>query len=245
MNKLINIPDDWYSKLKHVIESPQFLELAKFINSERATKTIYPKKEEIFRAFNLTPYNSLRVIVLGMDPYPTEHRGEPVACGLAFAPRNRDFVPPSLRIIYNRIKEDLYPNDLTFPVDLNLESWAKQGVLLLNTALTVEKGKAGSHLKQWEFFTEEVIKVLNEGFGNIFILWGNDAKKFKPLLNEKAHYVLEAKHPVSSVYSGSAWECNHFLEVNRILTMLNGDAIEWLELPPGITPTSEIEGLAD
>jgi uracil-DNA glycosylase len=126
-----------------------------------------------------------------------------------------------------------------------MERWAKQGVLLLNTALTVEEGASGSHLELWKEFTTEVLKALNDGFGTIFLLWGNDAKKFKPLINEKAHYVLEAKHPVSAVYAGVGWECNHFLEVNRILQTLNGDSIEWLELPPGITPNNEIQGLSD
>ena len=245
MNKLIDIPDDWYIRLKHVIESPKFRELAMFLAKERETKNIYPKREEVFRAFQLTPYSSVRCVLYGMDPYPGLHKGEPVACGLAFAPRNRNYTPPYLRMVYNRIKEDLYPNDLTFPVDLNIEKWAKQGVLLLNTALTVEEGKSGSHLELWKEFTTEVLKALNDGFGTIFLLWGNDAKKFKPLINEKAHYVLEAKHPVSAVYAEVTWECNHFLEVNRILQTLNGDSIEWLELPPGITPSNEIQGLSD
>lgn len=115
MKKLIDIPDDWYQHLKETIESPYFKSLGGFIAKERASKQIFPKRDEVFRAFNLTPFQKVRVVILGMDPYPNRHKGEPVACGLSFAPRHRDYVPPSLRIMYGRIKQDIYPDELSFP----------------------------------------------------------------------------------------------------------------------------------
>ena len=231
MNKLINIPDDWYVRLKPTIESPEFYQLAMWIAEERKTKKIFPLREVVFRAFQSTSYMKTRVTILGMDPYPTEYKGEPVACGLSFAPRNRDFVPPSLRMIYQAIKNTCYPDDLTFPLDLNIEKWAEQGILMLNSALTVESGNAGAHLKHWEFFTKAVFEALNELPGHIFVLWGKDAQKYKKYLNPDSQYILECNHPVSAVYSGGVWECDHFTEINRILQLYNGESINWLELP--------------
>lgn len=163
-------------------------------------------------------------------PYPTEYKGEPVACGLAFAPRDTEFVPPSLRMIYNNLKATLYKDDLNFiDTDMDLHNWAKQGVFLLNAALTVEKNNAGSHLEFWRPFTERVIKTISENSsGVIFCFWGKDAQKFAPLVNSNAHHKLLASHPVSAVYKGSVWECDHFTEINRILLHNNGDHIEWL-----------------
>lgn len=241
MTKLINIPDDWYSRLKPVIESKEFYDLAMWVAEERKTKTIYPLKEEIFRAFQLTPYSKVRCVILGMDPYPTEYQGLPTACGLAFAPRNRNFIPPSLRMIYQAIKSTCYPDDLTFPLDLNIEKWAEQGVLMLNTALSVEQEKAGSHLDKWQFFTKAVLEVLNEIPGQIFVLWGKDAQKYKQYLNPDSQYILECKHPASAVYSGGTWECDHFTEINRILKIYNGDGINWLDLPYSVTHLQDLK----
>jgi len=135
MNKLIDIPDDWYQHLKETIESPYFKSLGAFVARERKTKSIFPYKDEVFKAFNLTPFHKVRVVILGMDPYPGKSGGEPIAHGLAFSPRQKSYVTPSLRMIYNRIKADIYPDDLSFPTDMNIESWAKQGVLMLNAPL--------------------------------------------------------------------------------------------------------------
>lgn len=162
-------------------------------------------------------------------PYPNEYKNEPVACGLAFAPRDPEYMPPSLRIIYETLKETVYSDELTFPVDLNMQEWAKQGVLLLNTALTVRKGKPGSHIPYWQFFTNAVIETLNETTGIIFLLWGNDAKKFRPMINETNHYILECSHPASSIYKKGPWECNHFTRVNEILKINHNEEIKWLQ----------------
>jgi hypothetical protein len=137
--------------------------------------------------------------------------------------------------IYQKIKETCYPDDLAFPIDLNIENWTKQGVLMLNSALTVEKGNAGSHLKQWDFFTKAVLEALNELPGHIFVLWGKDAQKYKKYLNPESQYILECSHPASATYTGGVWECDHFNEINRILQLYNGETIDWLELPHTVT----------
>lgn len=230
MKKLIDVPDDWYSKLEGIIHSDYFKSLGGFVARERQTKQIFPLKDEVFRAFNLTPFQKVRVVLVAMDPYPGRYKGDPVACGLAFAPRNRDFVPPSLRVMYNKIKETIYPNELSFPIDMNLESWAKQGVLLLNSALTIEEGKSGSHLELWKQFTETVLETISSSTsGTIFCFWGKDALKFAPLINENFHHILVAPHPVSAVYKGGNWECDHFNRINEILMASNGDKINWLD----------------
>lgn len=229
MQKLINIPDDWYYKLRPIIESDKFKALGSYIGNERKTKTIYPSPNEVFNAFNLTSFKDIKVVILGMDPYPTEFKGDPVACGLAFAPRNNEFVPPSLRMIYKRIKEDLYEDQLTFPTDMDLKKWAKQGVLLLNAALTVEKGKPGTHLKYWEWFTRLVLKTISENdTGVIFCFWGKDAQQFQDCIDSKMHHILTSSHPVSAVYKGGDWECNHFLEIDRLCTLKYGETIKWM-----------------
>jgi len=229
MKKLIDIPDDWYAKLKTVIESDNFINTGKFIGNERRTKIVYPPSSEVFRAFNLTPFSKIKVVILGMDPYPTEFNGEPVACGLAFAPRKRDFIPPSLRMIYKRIKTDLYSDELTFPIDMDLQKWAEQGVLLLNAALTVEKGKPGTHLSQWEWFTKEILKTISsQDTGVIFCFWGKDAQKFADCVDAKMHHILISSHPVSAVYKGGDWECNHFLEIDRLCILKYGETIKWM-----------------
>jgi uracil-DNA glycosylase len=113
---------------------------------------------------------------------------------------------------------------------MNIESWAKQGILMLNAALTIEEGKSGSHLEPWKQFTEAVFKTLNESTtGLIFCFWGKDALKFAPLINDDVHHVLVASHPVSAVYKGGVWECDHFKRINQILMASNPDDIDWLE----------------
>lgn len=227
--KRINIPDDWYLKLKHYIESEEFTKIANYVSERRKHIDVFPHSNEIFRAFKLTSYKDLRVVIIGMDPYPTIYDAKPVACGLSFAPRDRNYVPPSLRKIYERIRDDFYKEEMTFPVDLDIEYWAKQGVLMLNAALTVEHGKPGSHMKIWANWTEEVIKTINEyNSGVIFCLWGKDAQAFKTKIGSH-HIVLESEHPVAANYNGREWKCNHFKEINTHLFGVNGDSIEWIK----------------
>jgi uracil-DNA glycosylase len=230
LEKRIDIPRDWYAKLKHYIESDHFTKVAGYIKDRRKLGAVYPPSNEIFRAFQLTPFGDVRVVVLGMDPYPNTFRDKPVACGLSFAPRDREFAPPSLRKIYERLKEDFYSEEMTFSVDLDIEYWAKQGVLMLNAALTVEAGKAGSHMKVWNNWTSEVMKALNEySTGLIFCLWGKDAQAFEPLIGDH-HIVLKAEHPVAANYQNRMWQCDHFKKINEHLMGANGDAIEWIKV---------------
>lgn len=229
--KIINIPDDWYNKLKHYIEAPEFKEVATKIKLRRKEVNVFPPSKEIFRAFQLTPYRDVRVVILGMDPYPNLYKGQPVACGLSFAPRDKNYVPPSLRQIYSRIKADFYSEDMTFDVDLDMEYWAQQGILMLNAALTVEEGNPGSHMKLWQSWTKEVIFALNEySSGIIFCLWGKHAQAFESEIS-KHHIVLKAEHPQAANYAARQWECDHFKQINKHLMGVNGDSIEWIKLP--------------
>jgi uracil-DNA glycosylase len=230
VSKRINIPDDWYLKLKDYIESEEFNTLATTIKNRRGYTQIFPHSNEIFRAFNMTPFSELRIVVMGMDPYPTLFDNKPSASGLSFAPRDRRYVPPSLRKIYERIKKDYYPNEMLEPKDLDLEHWAKQGILMLNAALTVEHGKPGSHMKLWEPWTEQVINTINEySNGVIFCLWGKDAQAFESKI-AKHHIVLKSEHPVAANYQQREWECTHFKQINKHLMEVNGDFIEWIKL---------------
>lgn len=231
MGKIINVPDDWYNKLKHYVESPSFKSVADFVRKRKESVQVFPPSNEIFRAFQLTPFRDIRVVIIGMDPYPTIYQEKPVACGLSFAPRDRNFVPPSLRKIYEKIKQDFYSEDMTFPVDLDIEYWAKQGVLMLNAALTVEQGKPGSHMKLWEDWTKEVIFAINEySTGVIFCLWGKDAQAFQENIGSH-HIVLKSEHPVAANYQGREWDCNHFKKINEHLMGVNGDYIDWIKIP--------------
>jgi len=185
---------------------------------------VFPKSEEVFKAFWMTPVDKVKIIMAGMDPYPNLYKGEPVACGLAFAPRDPSYVPPSLRIIARSMQEDLGEGRL------NWHNLPSQGVLLLNTALTVEEKKPGSHLKLWENFTLAVLRQLQfHNTGLVFVLLGKDAQKLRPAINDFWNYIIERPHPVSEVYSGKKWEHkNMWSEINKIIKDLNGEEIQWL-----------------
>lgn len=228
--RFIDISDDWYQRLKHIIETDKFKELGREIASERKTKSIFPLSNEVFRIFKDLPFNDVKVVLIGQDVYPNKYKGEPVACGYSFAPRNKDYMPPSLKQIYNALREDLYKEIPVFESDLDLPTWVSQGVMLLNTALTVEEGKAGSHIDKWKFFTEEVIKSFDGTSGIIFLLWGAHAQKLEPLINPDLHYILKCSHPASAIYSGTKWSCNHFRKVNEILYGNHRDQISWFNI---------------
>jgi uracil-DNA glycosylase len=228
--KLINIKDGWYNKLKHVIESEQFSELGKFIAEERKTKEIYPLKNEVFRIFNDLDFNDVKIVLLSQDPYPSVYKNEPVACGYSFAPRHKEFMPPSLKQIFKALKNGVYDGVPVFETDLDMSTWVKQGVMLLNMGLTVEKGNPSSHVQKWEFFTKEVIKSFNNTSGIIFMLWGAHAHKIEPLINQDLNYVLKCSHPASAVYNGTDWKCDNFMKANQILFGNHGDLIHWLDI---------------
>jgi uracil-DNA glycosylase len=227
--KLINIPNDWYSVLRKTIESPAFGTLGKHIAEERKKVNVFPEKENVFRAFQLTPLRKVSVVILGQDPYPNKVKGEIVANGLAFDTDVNDYIPPSLRQIYNAVKEDCYKEEFCFPSDMNLKSWAEQGVLLLNTALTVQEGNAASHATVWREFTYNVVKAIDDHcHGVFFCFWGKNAQQYKSLISE-SNIVLEAPHPVSASYSGTDWKCNHFSTINKHLLKYNNYEIQWIK----------------
>jgi len=217
------IGEEWSRKLRTMMFSPEFEALGKFIASQRMKYTVYPKQEDVFKAFRLTPFNSVKIVILGQDPYHDEGS----ATGLAFANPSKRVVPsPSLRQILREVENDCYEGfDFEHFTDLNLESWAKQGVLLLNTALTVQAGKPDSHIAEWKFFTNTVLTVLNGlHSGLIFMLWGNYAKSYKgKILSPVQHHILEAGHPATVCYGNDTFSgCKHFSKANEILERCNG-----------------------
>lgn len=211
----------WKKFLKEEFEKPYFKELSGFLHAEYETKTIFPRKELVFRAF-MTDLNDVKVVILGQDPYHTPGAAE----GLAFSVPNSQPIPPSLINIYKEIDSDIGHH--TNPTG-HLKNWQDQGVLLLNTVLTVEAHKAGSHRgKGWETFTTEVIKYLNENREHlVFLLWGRDARNKKVLIDTTRHLVLEAPHPSPlSAYSGF-FGCKHFSKCNEFLSKNGEDPINW------------------
>jgi uracil-DNA glycosylase len=220
---------DWFIRLKETLNSPEFEALGKFLSSERVKYTIYPEKENVFKAFRECPFDSVRIIILGQDPYVTDG----MATGLAFANPNDKLVPqPSLRQIFAEITNDVYKGfDFDNIPSLNLLQWAHQGVLLLNTSLTVRKNESNSHSKQWEFFTKAVVKALNDGnTGLVWMLWGNNAKGYKGLIDASTHHILEAGHPATVCYGKDTFSgCKHFSKANFLLNSMNGEnsQIKW------------------
>ncbi len=198
-------------------------ELKQFLNEQKKQKAlIYPSESEYFTAFNLTPFNKVKVVILGQDPY----HGEGQAHGLSFSVKPGVKIPPSLLNIYKELRSDL---GIEIPDSGFLAGWAKQGVLLLNATLTVEAGKAGSHQnKGWETFTDFVINTLNEKkSGLVFMLWGSYAQKKGKVINTDKHLVLKAPHPSPlSSYRGF-FGCKHFSKANEYLLEQGKAAINW------------------
>ncbi len=213
--------ESWRPFLKSEFDKPYFKELADFLHNEYEHKTIYPKKSLVFSAF-ATDLNEVKVVILGQDPYHTPGAAE----GLAFSVPNSQPIPPSLINIYKEID-----NDIGHHINKtgSLRNWQKQGVLLLNTVLTVEAHRAGSHRgKGWEIFTTEVIKYLNSERPHlVFILWGRDARNKKNLIDDSKHLILESPHPSPlSAYAGFFGN-HHFSKTNEFLVKNGLDAIEW------------------
>ena len=192
------IGNDWDKVLNEEYQKEYFKDLKKFVESEYKTKTIYPLKENIFNAFKLTKYQDVKVVILGQDPY--HEKGE--AQGLAFSVPDNIKRPPSLKNIFKELENDL---KIQIPEHNSLIEWAKQGILMMNTVLTVEEHKANSHKnKGWEIFTDEVIKKINDkDTPVVFILWGNNARTKKNLITNKIHHIIESAHPSPlSAYHG-------------------------------------------
>lgn len=218
----VKIEKSWQEVLQDEFDKPYFGLLTDFVRREYQSKTIYPPAKLIFNAFDLTPINSVKVVIIGQDPYHGEHQ----AHGLCFSVNDNVAFPPSLVNIFKELERDL---SLPFPKSGNLERWAKQGVFLLNATLTVEAGKAGSHQnKGWEEFTDRVIKELSERCDHlVFMLWGSYAQKKGAVIDSKKHLVLKSVHPSPlSAYRGFIG-CGHFGLVNGYLKRVGKDPIQW------------------
>lgn len=219
---MICFNNDWDKVLEKEFEKEYYKELRKFLVNEYRTKIIYPDMNNIFSALKLTSYEGTKVLILGQDPY----HGEKQANGLAFSVNSDIKIPPSLLNMYKELNNEL---GVEIPNNGNLESWARQGILLLNTALTVRAGEANSHSgKGWEIFTDNIIKYLNDKNESvIFVLWGNNARKKKELITNKNHFILEAAHPSPLSANKGFFGCGHFKKVNQILKSLGKTEIDW------------------
>lgn len=218
----VKIEPTWKAALAGEFEKPYFASLVRFLHQEKAQgKVIYPPGSLIFRAFDLTPVPQVKVVILGQDPY--HNPGE--AMGLSFSVPDGVRTPPSLKNIFREIETDLGIRMSGRP---NLEGWARQGVLLLNSILTVEAGRAASHRGiGWEEFTDAVIRYLSVSCnGIVFLLWGNFAKAKAALIDSSRHHVLQAAHP-SPLAGGAFFGCRHFSQTNNLLTREGKTPINW------------------
>ena len=218
----VKIEESWKIALKEQFDQPYFQAIATFLRTEKANgKVIFPPGSLIFNAFEKTPFEKAKVVILGQDPY--HNAGE--AMGLSFSVPQGVRTPPSLQNIYKEINTDL---GLNIPKHGDLTAWAEQGVFLLNAMLTVEAGKAASHQQiGWQFFTDAVIRKLsNEREGLVFMLWGNFAKRKKELVDTEKHLVLESAHP--SPLAGNAFSGNkHFSKANDYFKKNGQTPIDW------------------
>ena len=216
------ISNDWAEKLSIEYRKPYYRELFQFVKDEYSKVVVYPPSEDIFNAMHLTPLSKVKCVILGQDPY--HEPGQ--AHGLCFSVKPDIKIPPSLENIYKELHDDI---GFDIPNHGYLEEWAKQGVLLLNTVLTVRAHKAFSHRgKGWEQFTDAIIRTVNEvDRPVVFLLWGKPAQEKKALLNNPKHLILEAPHPSPlSAYRGF-FGCRHFSKANDFM-MQNGETpIDW------------------
>jgi uracil-DNA glycosylase len=225
----VKIEPSWKEALKEEFTKPYFLQIATFLKTEKATgKIIYPPGTLIFNAFNQTPFTKLKVVILGQDPY----HGAGQAQGLSFSVQNGIKPPPSLVNIYKEIQTDI---GVAMPKKYgNLTSWAQQGVLLLNAALTVRAGEPFSHAKfGWADFTDAVIrKISDEKKGIVFLLWGKFAQDKQVLIDETKHHVLKAAHPSPFSADKGFFGCKHFSKTNEFLLKEGQQPIDWKLLSP-------------
>ena len=216
------ITKNWYELLKNEFSKDYFLRLQKFLDNEYKTKTIFPKDKNVFNALNLTKFKDVKVVIIGQDPYINDGQ----AHGLCFSVESGE-LPPSLKNIFKEIYEELGYN---VPKNNgNLTKWAKQGVLLLNSILTVEKGKSLSHKnKGWEIFTHKIIELVslrNEPV--VFMLWGQNAKQLISDIDLSMHKVLYAAHPSPLSATHGFFGCNHFKLCNKFLEETGRQPIDW------------------
>jgi len=219
----VSIHPTWKAQLKSEFDKPYFIQLIEFVKTEYANHTCYPKGADIFAAFDYCPFDEIKVVIIGQDPY----HGPNQANGLCFSVKDGIAHPPSLVNIFKEIQTDL---GKPYPINGNLETWAKQGVLLLNATLTVRAHEAGSHQKQgWEIFTDAIIQKLSEERENlVFLLWGGFAKKKVKLIDTEKHHILTSGHPSPLSANRGYWFGNsHFSKCNKILLETDNKSIAW------------------
>ena len=222
MSLKIDIESSWYEALSAEFDKEYFLELVSQLKTlKKQGKVIYPPGHQIFNAFNTTPFDNVKVVIIGQDPY----HGPGQAMGLCFSVARDVAVPASLKNIYKEMVTDI---GFSTPDHGHLTAWAQQGVFMLNAVLTVERQQAGSHKKLgWQKFTDAAIRVLSEQKeGLIFLLWGNYAKSKKELIDTSRHHVLEAAHP-SPLARGAYFGSRHFSKTNTLLKKQGSTPIDW------------------
>ena len=219
----IKLHDSWHKVLSQEFEKPYFNELIEFVNIEYANHRCFPTKTQIFAAFDHCPFDKVKIVIIGQDPY----HGLGQANGLCFSVNDGLTFPPSLINIFKEIQSDL---GLSIPISGNLEHWADQGVLLLNATLTVRESEAGSHQNQgWETFTDRVIQKISDEKENIvFLLWGGFAKKKGAKIDRKKHHVLETGHPSPLSANRGLWFGNkHFSKTKTYLKSIGKTIVNW------------------
>ena len=217
-----DIEEKWYEVLKNEFEQTYFIEIKNFLIEEKRRHIVFPPSPLIFNAFNLTPFDNVKVVILGQDPYHNDGQ----AHGLAFSVPDVIQKPPSLQNIFKELNQDL---NIPIPMNGNLEKWAKEGVLLLNASLTVRAHEAASHAKiGWQRFTDAAIKALSDKKQNlVFILWGNYAIAKENLIDHNKHLILKTVHPSPLSASRGFFGCHHFSKTNEYLINHNIKPIDW------------------
>ena len=217
------INNDWLEAIRPEFSKPYYKELYQFVQEEYSKVVVYPPAEDIFNAFHFTPLSQVKVLILGQDPYHNVHQ----AHGLSFSvPSDQPDIPPSLKNIYKELKEDL---GCQIPDNGYLKKWADQGVLLLNTVLTVRAHQANSHQgRGWEKFTDAVIQAVNaQDRPVVYLLWGRPAQSKAPMLTNPKHLVLKAPHPSPLSASRGFFGCRHFSQANAFLEENGVTPIDW------------------
>ena len=216
------IENDWLEPLNPEFRKPYYAELFKFVKEEYASRKVFPPADDIFNALHLTPLGNVKVLILGQDPYHNDGQ----AHGLCFSVKPQVAIPPSLENIYKELSDDL---GCYIPNNGYLVKWAQQGVLMLNTVLTVRAHQANSHQgKGWEQFTDAIIQAVNsQDRPIVYLLWGRPAQSKIPMLTNPKHLILKAPHPSPlSAYRGF-FGCKHFSKANEFLTANGQEAIDW------------------
>jgi len=216
------LKNDWQPLLEDEFQKPYYLELRQFLKKEYSEHSVFPEPQNIFNALHFTPFHNLKVVILGQDPY----HGKGQAHGLCFSVQEGITPPPSLVNIFKELQSDL---ECPIPDHGCLTAWAKQGVLLLNTVLTVRKGEPASHRgKGWELFTDRVIEIINQSHSpTVFLLWGKHAAEKTSMITNAHHLILQAPHPSPFSAHKGFWGCRHFSQANAYLVSQGVEPVDW------------------